>query len=124
MNTEGAISYELGKHTEIAWINPNNGRKPQITTLKGETEEILQQKLLKQLSAEGRYHIGANYKDGTGHIITCHRMKTGNLFFYDAQKGYFVELRNFLESATDIELLKVDRLHFNIDIVSGVLELL
>ena len=53
---------------------------------------------------------------------TCHRLQTGEIFFYDAQKGYFVELGNFLENAISIELLKVDKLYFNIDIVAGVLE--
>ena len=38
------------------------------------------------MSSEGRYHIGINYNDKTGHIITAKRIGD-SILYYDAQSG-------------------------------------
>lgn len=124
---EGGVFDELGKNTDIAWINPRNDRKPQLTILKDKGDG-LDAVLEKNTSAVGRYHIGANYEiviEGKpverGHIITAQRFQDGRILYYDPQIDSFLNIAEFLEDAKSIEVLKVDKLHFNVDIVSQIL---
>ena len=125
--SEHNVFDELGNDTTIAWINPRNGRKPQFTLLKDKGNG-LQSILDDNTTAVGRYHIGANYeimageeKIQRGHIITAQRFNDGRILYYDPQVNSFVNVQEFLEQATSVEVLKVDKLLFNVDIVSQVL---
>lgn len=115
---KGHATFELGTNTEIAWINPKNGRKPELTIISGKD---IEQKVAKQTKGVGRYHIGVNYNDKYGHIITCERLKNGELSLYDPYNDETPNLRDFLLGVVSAEILKVDKLLFNNDIVSQVI---
>ena len=122
-----SIFKALGENTEIAWINPKNGRKPQLTTINNKGNGLVEQ-IEKNTNAPGRYHIGANYKikvnetiEEKGHIITAQRFSDGRMYYYDPQVNTFVNIAEFLSDVASVELLKVDKLLFNVDIVSQIL---
>ncbi len=120
---QGSLSYNLGEHFEKAWISQRSGKVPQLTKLRADTDEALFDKVEKQASAVGRYHIGINFKNGTGHVITAERMRSGEFVCYDAQSGEFLNIKE-LAAIDYIELLKVDKLLMNKDILVGVSELI
>lgn len=119
---KGSQSYKLGEHFEQVWINPKTGQAPQLTRLTSDTDEALFAKVEKQASSVGRYHIGINFKNGAGHVITAERLRSGELIFYDAQSGEFLNITE-LAAVDYIELLKVDKLLINKEILMGVSEI-
>ena len=118
-----SVSYKLGEHFEYAWINPRTGKVPQATILRGKDDEDLFSKVEKQTIAIGRYHIGINFYNGRGHIITAERFKSGEIIYYDAQNGDFVNLRELVE-VDYFDILKVDKLLLNKDVLVGISELI
>ena len=118
-NRTGSVSYMLGEHYEKAWISPKTGKIPQVTIIKGYSEQELFLKLYKQTLSEGRYHIGINFKNGTGHVITAERFKTGDILFYDAQNGEFLNIEE-LSSIDYFELLKVDNKLINKEVIVAI----
>lgn len=120
---DGTLSFELGEHFEQAWINSKTGKIPQLTKIAAKTEKDLFAKLEKQSTPIGRYHIGINYKDGTGHVITDERLHSGDIIFYDAQSGEFVNIKEFV-CIDYIELLKIDKLLINKEILMGISEVI
>jgi hypothetical protein len=71
------------------------------------------------MSSEGRYHIGINCNDKTGHIITAERIGD-SILYYDTQSGKKISIA----SCEDIELLKVDKLLFRKDYLKKILEII
>ena len=118
-----SVSYKLGEHFEYAWISPRTGKVPQATILRGKDDEDLFSKVEKQTTAIGRYHIGINFYNGRGHIITAERFKSGEIIYYDAQNGDFVNLRELVE-VDYFDILKVDKLLLNKDVLVGISELI
>lgn len=116
---KGSVSWMLGEHFERAWISPKTGNVPQPSILRGTTDEELLTKLDRQTQAVGRYHIGINFKNGKGHVITAERLKTGKVVYYDAQSGEFLNIRE-LAAIDYFDLLKVDRLLLNKDVILAV----
>lgn len=118
-----SIQWQLGERFEDIWINPKTKKTPAVQTIKGADDNAILQSLEKQMQASGRYHIGVNFKDGRGHVITAERLKSGKVIYYDAQSGEFLNIREYaaLES---VELLKVDKLLFNKSMLRAISELL
>ena len=121
---KSSVQWLLGEHFESIWINPRTGKMPVVQNIVGRNDESILSNLEKQMQVKGRYHIGLNYKDGRGHVITAEKTASGKTFYYDAQSGEFINIREYtaLES---IELLKIDKLIFNGDMlkaISAVLE--
>ena len=118
-----SIQWQLGEHFEDIWINPRTKKKPVVQKIKGADDNTILQSLEKQMQSSGRYHIGVNFLDGRGHVITAERLKSGKVIYYDAQSGEFLNIREYaaLES---VELLKVDKLLFNKSMLRAISELL
>lgn len=118
-----SIQWQLGEHFEDIWINPKTKKKPVVQRIKGADDSTIVQNLEKQMQSLGRYHIGVNFIDGRGHVITAERLKSGKVIYYDAQSGEFLHIREYaaLES---VELLKVDKLLFNKSMLRAISELL
>ena len=76
------IRREIPKYLD----NPKTRKVPNPTKIKGETDVQIHNKIEKAMSSEGRYHIGINYNDKTGHIITAERIGD-SILYYDAQSG-------------------------------------
>ncbi len=112
-----SAQYVLGEDFNKAWIN-SKGKTPQVTKLSGASDEEIYRRIDQQTSSAGRYHIGLNYKNGEGHLVTAER-KDGKLLIYDAQRGTFVNIWEEigLEYA---EVLKVDKLMFVVDILKQI----
>lgn len=115
----GSVTVKLGDRFQDIWVNAKTGKTPQVTMLKADTESALFDKLEKAMTAKGRYHVGINFNDNTGHVITAERLESGRLLFYDAQSGDFLNIREYtaLES---FEVLKVDKLLFNKDLLRAI----
>lgn len=118
-----SVQWQLGEHFEDIWINPRTKKKPIVQKIKGSDDNAILQNLEKQMQSSGRYHIGVNFIDGRGHVITAERLKSGKVIYYDAQSGEFLNIREYaaLES---VELLKVDKLLFNKSMLQAISELL
>ena len=118
-----SVQWRLGEHFEDIWVNPKTKRVPVVQKITGKGDEAILHNLEKQMQSSGRYHIGVNFLNGSGHIITAERLKSGKVIYYDAQSGEFLNIREYaaLES---IELLKVDKLLFNKDLLQEISELL
>lgn len=116
------LSFQLGENTAIGW-RTEKGKTPTVTTLKAKSDDELFRKLDGQTKAAGRYHIGINFDQSHGHIITAERFSDGKIVFYDAQSGAFLNIKEYpdLES---IEVLKVDKLLFAPDIIKAICRLL
>ena len=111
-----SVQFQLGEHFEDAWINPKTGKVPSSTKIKGED---LLSKVKKQMKAVGRYHVGINYNEQDGHIITAERTENGKLLLYDAQSGLFWSEKEF-KKAMFIEILKIDKLLINPKMLKGI----
>lgn len=118
-----SMSWKLGEHFEMAWINPKTNNIPVVQVVKGNNDNATLLALEKQMQAVGRYHVGVNFKNGSGHIITAERLKNGNLIYYDAQNGEFLNIKDY--AALDyLEVLKVDKLLINKNVLMEIVELL
>lgn len=118
ISDKNGVQYKLGNDSSLAWINPNNGKVPQINICKNGSDEDKYAWLYKQTRATGRYHIGVNNKNGTGHIFTSERIN-GKLLLYDPQKNEFLKLEE-LDNLESIELLRVDKLLINKDVLLSI----
>lgn len=118
-----SVQWQLGEHFENIWINPKTKKTPVVQKIKGGNDDAILQSLEKQMQTSGRYHIGVNFKDGRGYVITAERLTSGKIIYYDAQSGEFLNIREYaaLES---VELLKVDKLIFNKSMLRAISELL
>lgn len=118
-----SVQYQLGERFQDIWISPKTGKTPSVTILKAGTDEALYGKLDKALNATGRYHVGINYSNGQGHVITAERLSSGKVVFYDAQSGEFLNIKEYtaLES---FEILKVDKLLFRIDWIRKISQII
>lgn len=116
------LFFQLGENTAIGW-RTEKGKTPTVTTLKAKSDDELFRKLDGQTKSAGRYHIGINFDQSHGHIITAERFSDGKIVFYDAQSGAFLNIKEYpdLES---IEVLKVDKLLFEPDIIKAICRLL
>lgn len=112
------IMVRLGNKFESAWINPKNNKMPHAVKLTGDN---LLSKLEKQTKAIGRYHIGINNIDGSGHVLVAERLNKGKLIIYDPQRNEFPQID--IEICDYLEVLKVDNLIIN-PISSSVFELI
>lgn len=118
-----SMSWKLGERFEMAWINPKTNNIPVVQVVKGNNDNATLLALEKQMQAVGRYHVGVNFKNGSGHIITAERLKNGNLIYYDAQNGEFLNIKDY--AALDyLEVLKVDKLLINKNVLMEIVELL
>lgn len=120
---QNSAQWQLGEHFESIWINPRTKLPPVAQKITGKSDEAILRNLDKQMQAPGRYHIGVNFLNGSGHIITAEHLKSGKVVYYDAQSGEFLNIKEYaaLES---IELLKVDKLLINKEWLKKISELL
>ena len=122
-NNPDSTQFLLGKHFQNVWINPKNGKTPQVTVLRGKSDKDLYAKLDKNTQTKGRYHVGINKNDNSGHVIVAERMPNDKLLFYDPQNGNFINISVF-DDLEYIEVLKVDKLIFNLDYLENISEVL
>ncbi|MBR4119889.1 MAG: hypothetical protein IKK64_07430 [Bacteroidales bacterium] len=118
-----SIPFRLGERFQDIWINPKTGKIPQPTILRDKTDDALYIKLDKATEVRGRYHIGINGIDNTGHMITAERLESGRLIFYDAQSGDFVNIKEYTKLGY-LEVLKVDKLIFNKSMICKILQII
>lgn len=119
-NTDtSSIQWQLGEHFEDIWINPKTGKTPQVTRLKAENNDLLLSKLDKSMSAAGRYHIGINFAEDKGHVITAERLQSGKVLFYDPQNGAFLNIEEYT-NVESLEVLKVNKLLFAKDVIKAI----
>jgi hypothetical protein len=82
------------------------------------------EKLEKSTKAAGRYHIGINMENG-GHVITAERLDNGQMIFYDAQSGAFLNLEEYANRDVEyLEILKVDKLLLRKDLFRAIARVL
>lgn len=115
-----SASYLLGEHFELIWRNPKTGKSPQPTILRGEN---LLDKLDRQTRAVGRYHVGINSVNGTGHVVTAKRMKDGKFIVYDPQKNCFYNLKDFRDIEY-FEVVKVDKMLIDGKLLKSISEII
>jgi len=118
LDDKNSFQYLLGEDFRKAWKN-KDGKTPQITKINGRTDDEIIAKLDKQTLVPGRYHVGINLIDNTGHILTAERLPNGKLYYYDPQSGFFVNITEYTD-IDYIEVLKVDKLLFDTDILKGI----
>lgn len=122
-NNPDSTQFLLGKHFQNVWINPKNGKTPQVTVLRGKSDKDLYAKLDKNTQTKGRYHVGINGKDNDGHVIVAERFENGNLIFYDPQNGQFINIKEY-DKLDYFEVLKVDKLTINGNILKDIAEII
>lgn len=109
--SEDSVSYLLGEHWEMIWINPKTGKTPELTLLRDDSYDKLVSKVNEATKSKGRYHIGINMPHNSGHIVTAERLDSGKLVFYDAQNGVPFRLEEYAERRVEsFEVLKVNKL--------------
>ena len=52
-------------------------------------------------------------------VIVAERMQSGKIIYYDAQSGNFININEY-EELEKIEVLKVDRLIFDVEILKDI----
>ena len=119
-NKKDSVQFQLGEHFEDAWINPKTGKTPSPTIIKGDD---LLRKAATQMQAVGRYHVGINYNEKLGHIITIERTANNRFLLYDPQNGDFLNF-NQLIKAKSLEILKVDKLVFDNGVLKAISEII
>lgn len=117
------LQIHLGDDSGYGWMNPKTGKSPQVKPFTGRTPEELYKTLENNTQSVGRYHIGMNFKDNSGHIITAERFKSGEIFFYDPQDDTFLNIKEFTE-VVSFEVLKVDKLLLRKDVITAISRLL
>lgn len=113
----------LGDDSGYGWLNPKTGKSPKVEPFTGRTTEELFKQLDNRTQSVGRYHIGMNFGDNSGHIITAERFKSGDIFFYDPQDNTFLNIKEFTE-VESFEVLKVDKLLLRKDVITAISRLL
>lgn len=109
-NKESA-SYQLGENFAMIWQHPKTGKAPKPTELRGKHFEEMLGKVEKATKSAGRYHIGINMSGGKGHVITAERLPSGQMIYYDAQNGTFLNIEEYAERDVEyFEVQKVDKL--------------
>ena len=123
-NIKSKAANTISENTKSAWMTAK-GKEPEFTAkLKGTGKEIAQkiEKITKPLGS--RYHIGWDYSDEGGHIITAVRTKEG-LIFYDPQRNEYLSLQEILQDmdkGTSLEILRVDRLLVRTPLIKDLAE--
>lgn len=114
-NDVRSVSYMLGERFQDIWVNPKNRKTPMPTELRDVSFSGMMGKLYSATKTTGRYHIGINMQDG-GHVITAERLTNGNLIFYDAQNGAFLNIEEYSARKVEyLEVIKVDKLLIRAD---------
>lgn len=114
-NDVRSVSYMLGERFQDIWVNPKNRKTPMPTELRDVSFSGMMGKLYSATKTTGRYHIGINMQDG-GHVITAERLTNGNLIFYDAQNGAFINIEEYSARKVEyLEVIKVDKLLIRAD---------
>jgi len=117
-----SMQSRLSGDTALAWFN-SKGLHPFVTHIKGKDEKEVITNLLKASKSKGRYHIGINFTNNTGHIIVAERFNDGKVFFFDAQNGLFVNIYEY-KGIESLELLKVDKLLIDPAVITTIARLL
>lgn len=118
-NKKDSVQFQLGEHIEYAWISPKTGKVPSPTIIKG---DALLRKAVKQMQAVGRCHVGINYNDKIGYVITIERTAKNDLLLYDPQSGDFLNLNQIINSKS-LEILRVDKLVFKRGVLNAISEI-
>ncbi len=113
-----SASYALGERFQDAWLNPKTGKVMEPTIIKGKNDEEIISKLKKQLNADGRYILGINSKDGSGHVVSLDRID-GHLILKDEQENTFSKIES-LEKVSYLEILRIDKAILNISKVKSI----
>lgn len=116
--TRNSWSTRISANTCLAWVD-ENGKTPHPKEC-SDSPSNMRSWLMKTTKSVGRYHIGIDERSGRGHIITAEKRRDGLLLLYDAQKGLFYNIADFLSQADKIEVLRVDNLLFNEEALSAI----
>lgn len=122
--TKNSIPDILSRHTELAWLD-KDGNTPTSTKVgwaytpgdADATAASLVANLESATKTVGRYHIKWTWGNmRSGHIITCERLKNGELRIYDPQCGEIITDfatygKRFLHGS--LKILRVDTLRIN-----------
>lgn len=124
----------LGDNTWSIWASDANGEhqieKPRYIDVQ-KLGKKANAKIQARMAAPGRYHIGYDYMvddvvDGKldkyerGHIIAAEKLRNGKLVLYDPQTNTNPDLRNVIDGAIRVQILKVDILYLKRGALSGI----
>lgn len=130
---------QLAHRTQSAWIDPSTGVEPKKQKCGGanfinldtgkttyKTFDEITEELNFATGVPGRYHVDWYWKGRQdGHIIVAERFENNGLRFYDAQTGEIVQwakLREDINIAAGINVLRVDKLMLNEEIACNVVK--
>ena len=119
-----SVSYRLGERFQDIWEHPKTHKTPSPSILREPTFDTMLVKLENLTKPTGRYHIGINMRNG-GHIITAERLPNGQMIFYDAQCGTFLNIEEYADRNVEyLEILKVDKLLLRGDLFKAIAQIL
>ena len=119
-NPKDKAIFELGENFERAFLSAKNGKPISPTILRGRNDEEIIKKTEKQLNTPGRYVLGINYKDGSGHVLSIDIIKDMKIILHDEQINEFGKLQD-LENIDYLEIIRIDNALLNINLLKSIL---
>ena len=116
-----SASYALGERFQDAWINPKTGKVTEPTTIRGNSDNEIIARVKKQIIADGRYILGINRKNGSGHVVSLEKVN-GHIIIKDEQDNSFSKLES-IDNISYLEVLRIDKSVLNIDLVKSILNI-
>ena len=131
---QGCIPYKLSYDTNLIWIDPNTGEKPEKTKVSGNSgitargnvrtnKKLLEKNFQKATKEVGRYHITVVWNQYSGHIFTAERLPDGTLAVYDPQTGDSHCWERYLKALSaryGIAIQRVDNMLVNTELIGEV----
>lgn len=131
--TNTTQNYLMSRFNEAWLVTDRKGQQKfaPITTLRGKSDEEAISKLKKQLTADGEYVLGINYKmkpgeeEPLGHVLSIIR-ENGEVIIHDeqqvAQRERFINIESF-EDIDYFELIRIDKATLNVGLIKQILHI-
>ena len=113
----------LGERFQDVWIDSKTGNILNPIIIRGKDDADIINRLKKCLDTEGEYILGFNGKDDCGHVVNVISVN-GSIIIHDEQISREANRYSSLASFSDIdyfELIRIDKVLFNIKLVKSVL---
>ena len=91
------------------------------TTIRGNSDNEIIARVKKQIIADGRYILGINRKNGSGHVVSLEKVN-GHIIIKDEQDNSFSKLES-IDNISYLEVLRIDKSVLNIDLVKSILNI-
>ena len=130
----GCAPYKLSYDTNLIWIDPETGKKPEKVRVFGNAgitergnirtdKKLLEKKFQEATKETGRYHITVVWNQYSGHIFTAERLADGTLSVYDPQTGDTHCWERYLKALSakyGIAIQRVDNMLVNTELVAEI----